>query len=100
MIPRQSTQLLGITDNIGALQHPKSGKDRIGPEIRKESLKKSGYGLPRQSSQPLDLRNIYISWLVEGLEHAFDGSARIGPDIKKGGGFVTSSSRKRACMSA
>ena len=81
MIPRQSTQLLGITDNIGALQHPESGKYGIGPKIRKASLEKSGSRIQRLSCQLLGLRDGYMSWFAKGLEQTSDGSVRIGDPI-------------------
>ena len=73
------------------MQHRESRKDGIGPEIRKASLEKSGSRIQRLSSQLLGLRDGYMSWLYKVLEQTSDGSVGIGPDIKKGGGFVTSS---------
>jgi hypothetical protein len=67
----------------GGLQHSESGSAGIGPERRKVSMEKSGSGLPRQSTQPLDLTDNYMSWLAEGLQHPESGNAGIGPDIRK-----------------
>ena len=106
-IPRKFTQLLGLTNSIGALQHRESRKHGIGPKIRKAYLKKSGFRIQRLSSQLLGLRDGYMSWLAGGMEHPENVNAGIepeirkvsieksgsgiGPDIKKGGGFGTPS---------
>ena len=69
---------MGLTYNIGVLQHLERRKYGIGPEIRKASLEKSGSRIQRLSSQLLGLIDGYMSWLSEGLEQTSDGSVGIG----------------------
>ena len=57
----------------------------IGTGISIVPMENSGFGIPRQTIQPLDHTDNYLSWLVQegGLEHPQNGNTGIGPEIMR-----------------